>query len=42
MISILLERKKKEKDRIIAEKKTEKQKREEKLLNKELGNEIDA
>ena len=41
MISILLERKKKENDRI-AEKKTEKQKREERLLNKELGNEIDA
>ena len=42
MISILLERKKKENDRIITEKKTEKQKIEEKLLNKELGNEIDA
>ena len=42
MIFILLERKKKEKDRIIAEKKTEKQKIEERLLNKELGNEIDA
>ena len=34
MISILLERKKKEKDRIIAKKKTEKQKIEERLLNR--------
>lgn len=34
MISILLERKKKENDRIIAEKKTEKQKIEERLLNR--------